>query len=215
MRILKVFFSLLLISSVFMSCSKKHIENNAKGLAPAKATFIQDSLAFELCKIYGFDQGIRDYNLKVNRKELMPKIDTLSFNRIVSFLEENGYPSERLLGEENMKQECVEAAFTAVLLHNPHRLVNEQKYFDLFFNEVKKGNLDASFFATILDKYYWANSKNRINRRVFYGSQFGKPCIQTKEATNKARMEIGLESLGDDGFVDCGQEDLNMPKERR
>lgn len=89
-------------------------------------------------------------------------------------------------------------------MHNPHRLVNEQQYYDLFFNEVKKGNLDAEFFASILDKYYWINSKNKITRRIFYGSQFGKPCVQTKEASNKARIEIGVEALEEGGFVDCG-----------
>ena len=99
-------------------------------------------------------------------------------------------------------------------MHNPHRLVKEKLYFDLFLNEVKKGNLDASFYATILDKYYWINSKNKETRRIFYGSQFVKPCIQTKEATNKARIEIGLEALEDSGFVDCGDEVLDMPKER-
>lgn len=178
-------------------------------------TFVQDSLAFELCKIYGSDQGIRDFSLNFNRTEIMPKMDTLSFNKIVSFLIINGYPNKALLGERNMKHECVEAAFVAVLLHNPHRLVNEQKYFDLFLNEVKKGNLDPGFYATILDKYYWAKSKNKEDRRVFYGSQFGKPCIQTKEATNKAREEIGLKPLEASGFVDCGNEQLDMPKERK
>lgn len=114
-----------------------------------------------------------------------------------------------------MEHECVGAAFTAVLLHNPHRLVNEQKYFDLFLNEVRKGNLEPDFYAAILDKYYWAKSTNKETRRVFYGPQFGKPCIQTKEATNKARVEIGLRPLEDSGFVDCDGEKLDMPKERR
>jgi hypothetical protein len=82
-------------------------------------------------------------------------------------------------------------------------------------DEVKKGNLKAEGLALILDKYYWTSSKNKETRRVFYGSQFGKPCIQTKEATNKARIEIGLAALEDDGFVDCGDEVLDMPKERR
>lgn len=214
MKFLEVFFVIFCIC-FFFSCSRQHGRNSSKALLATESAFVQDSLAFELCKIYGFDQGIRDYGLKVNRKELMPKGDSLSFNKVVLFLEKNGYPNEALLGEKNIQQECVSAAFTAVLLHNPHRLVNEAKYFDLFLKEVRKGNLDAAFFATILDKYYWARSTNKTNRRVFYGSQFGKPCIQTKEATNKARIEIGLEPLEDNGFVDCGQEILEMPKQRK
>lgn len=174
---------------------------------------LKDSLAFELCQIYGFDQGIRDFSLDFNRREIMPKIDTLNFNRVVSFVEQNGFPTRKLLGNR-MDIECVGGAVIAVLLHNPHRLVNEQRYFDLFLNEVKNGNLPADFFATILDKYYWAHSKNKETRRVFYGSQFGKPCIQTKEATNLARLEIGLDALKDEDFVDCENEELNMPKQR-
>lgn len=203
--------SILFLVAVFGCKTKLKSTENIIG----RSDFIKDSLAFELCKIYGFDQGIRDFGINYNRKEIMPKVDTLNFNRIVSFLTQNGYPSKDLLGEKNMQHECVEAAFTAVLLHNPHRLVNEQKYFDLFLNEVKKGNLEPDFYATILDKYYWAKSTNKENRRVFYGSQFGKPCIQTKEATNKARVEIGLNPLEDDGFVDCGNEQLDMPKTRK
>lgn len=174
---------------------------------------LKDSLAFELCQIYGFDQGIRDFSLDFNRREIMPKIDTLNFNRVVSFVEQNGFPTRKLLGNR-MDIECVGGAVIAVLLHNPHRLVNEQRYFDLFLNEVKNGNLPADFFATILDKYYWAHSKNKETRRVFYGSQFGKPCIQTKEATNLARLEIGLDALKDEDFVDCENEELNMPKQQ-
>lgn len=175
----------------------------------------QDSLAFELCQIYGLDQGIRDSRIRFDKREIMSSVDTLSFIRIVNFVVMNGFPTEQIVGKKNYSQECVSMAFPAVLLHNPKRLVNEQKYFDLFFNEVKKGNLQAEYFASILDKYYWGNSKNKKNRRVFYGSQFGKPCIQTKEATNKARIEIGLSALEDDGFVDCGDEVLDMPKERK
>lgn len=212
MKFSQIIVAFFLISIIVTSCSKKY--SKQKSHAINETTFKQDSLAFELCKIYGFDQGIRDYHLNVDRRELMPKIDSLSFDRIVTFLQKNGYPNEALVGEKNLKQECVVAAFTAVLLHNPHRLVNEQKYFDLFLNEVKKGSIDASFFATILDKYYWAKSKNKKTRRVFYGSQFGKPCIQTKVETNQARMEIGLAPLEDDGFVDCGKEELNMPNKR-
>lgn len=175
---------------------------------------VQDSLAFELCQIYGLDQGIRLSEGFPGKMKLVTVVDTLNFNKIVDFVIKHGFPTKRLLGEKNAGFECVQSAFP-VLLHNPHRLVNEQKYFDLFLNEVKKGNLKAEGLALILDKYYWLRSKNKETRRVFYGSQFGKPCIQTKEATNKARIEIGLATLEDDGFVDCGDEVLDMPKERK
>lgn len=43
-----------------------------------------------------------------------------------------------------------------------------------------------------------------------YGSQFGKPCIQHKEETNKARLEIGLEILPDSMFVNCEKNDTDF-----
>lgn len=209
----------LIVALMFLisaaSCKSVAIQHNNTSEIDLTLERKQDSLAFELCQIYGLDQGIRDSRIRFDKRGIMSSVDTLSFIRIVNFVVMNGFPTEELVGKRNYSQECVAMAFPAVLLHNPKRIVNEQKYFDLFFNEVKKGNLQAEYFASILDKYYWGNSKNKKNRRVFYGSQFGKPCIQTKEATNKARIEIGLEALEDSGFVDCGDEVLDMPKERR
>jgi hypothetical protein len=82
----------------------------------------------------------------------MPKVDTLSFIKIVNFFIMNGYPTEKLLGEKNASHDCVALAVTAILLHNPHRLVNEQEYFELFLNEVKRGNLKPESLALVLDK---------------------------------------------------------------
>jgi hypothetical protein len=82
----------------------------------------------------------------------MPKVDTLSFIKIVNFVIMNGYPTEKLLGEKNYSFESVQSAAGVVLLHNPHRLVNEQEYFELFLNEVKRGNLKAESLALVLDK---------------------------------------------------------------
>ncbi|TPD70010.1 hypothetical protein [Flavobacterium microcysteis] len=212
MKIFKTLLLFIIVSTLIFSCSRKHTTKT--NIPISENTFKQDSLAFELCKMYGFDQGIRDNKLSFNKKELMPKIDSTNFSNMVDFIIKNGYPTEALLGERNMKHECVEAAIAAILLHNPHRLVNEKVYFDLFLKEVNKGNIDNAFFASVLDKYYWLNSTNKKQRRVFYGSQFGKPCIQTKEATNIARIEIGLKPLNDNEFIDCGQEVLNMPKKR-
>jgi hypothetical protein len=56
------------------------------------------------------------------------------------------------LGEKNYSFESVQSAAGVVLLHNPHRLVNEQKYFELFLNEVKRGNLKPESLALVLDK---------------------------------------------------------------
>ncbi|NJM78839.1 MAG: hypothetical protein HC854_03025 [Flavobacterium sp.] len=195
-----------------ISCNSKKVISNKQ---IDEVTKKQDSLAFELCQIYGLDQGVRLSEGFPNKMMLVQNIDSLCFKRVINFIKINGYPTDKILGERNYKQECVPGSVIAVLLHNPHRLVREREYFELLLNEVKKGNLKPESFATILDKYYWTKSKNKETRRVFYGSQFGKPCIQTKDETNKARVEIGLKPLNDDEFVDCEGEELDMPKERK
>lgn len=219
---MKIFiYPTLLLVALFtvIACgAKKDLVKNAGATQNDNVVSMQDSLSFELCQIYGLDQGIR--NEFLNRKHIYfgninSAIDTLNFNRIVKFVRKNGFPTKELLGSQNFNHECVQASAGAVLLHNPQRLVNEVEYFNLFLNEVRKGNLKPEALALILDKYYWTKSKNKTTRRVFYGSQFGKPCIQTKEATNKARIEIGLQPLDNSGFVDCTGEELSMPKERK
>lgn len=158
------------------------------------------TIAFELCAMYGLDQGIRDREIFSLLGHTSRNIDTLSFNRLVTFVKKHGYPNEELVGKENYKYECVAMAATAIMLHNPYRLVNEKEYFNLFLNEIEKGNMSRDFLATVLDKHYWSRSRGE---RVMYGSQFGIPCIETKEETNRLRKEIGLKPLKNDEFKEC------------
>lgn len=150
--------------------------------------------------MYGLDQGVRHNSLSYNRREFMPTVDTLNFNRLVDFVKKYGYPNEELLGEENYMHECVSSADLAIMLHNPHRLVNEREYFELFLVEVEKGNLSRSIFVDVLDKYYFMKSGWQ---HAMYGSQFGQPCITTKKQTNQLRKEVGLEPLKDEEFKSC------------
>ncbi|MGG7035720.1 MAG: hypothetical protein ACI7YS_11095 [Flavobacterium sp.] len=197
---------LLAIALSVLGCKTSNLKSNKVSKVIKKD--LQDSLAFELCQLYGSDQGLRE-TMKLNGA-----LDTLNFIKLVKFVKENGYPNIKLVGEKNAKHECVLSTAGAILLHNYWRLAKEDEHFYLFQNEVKKGRMSGKAFANVLDKYYYANSKNKKNRRVFYGSDWGKPCIQTKEATNKARIEIGLIPLEDKDFVDCGNEEVKMPKAR-
>ncbi|MCH8535741.1 MAG: hypothetical protein LAT51_11775 [Flavobacteriaceae bacterium] len=194
---------LILISLVIagISCSEKNEVSDVKSstnLDENKIAF-QDSLAFELCTMYGLDQGIRDTK-NYDKSVIMPKVDSLNFKRLVSFVKDNGFPNQQLLGTRFAGHECVEFAAMAIMLHNPHRLVNEKEYFNLFLEEVEKGNLPRSHFVDVLDKYYFMKSGWQ---HAMYGSQFGQPCITTKKQTNKLREEVGLEPLKDEEFKDC------------
>ncbi len=168
---------------------------------------LQDSLAFELCKIYGSDQGIRDMKL-ITRKEtgavaFSPFLDSVNFYKILDFVKENGIPRKELLGEENFYHECVELSYVAVLLHTPHMLINNKEYLDVFLNEVDKGNMKRTFLADILDKHYWVRRDEFGNKKLLYGSQFGKPCRKYRHESDSARAVIGLLPLPDSSFIDC------------
>ena len=130
-------FIFLMLLSVYGCSSSSQIKKSEQEYI-VKQNQLKDSLAFALCQIYGSDQGIRDYSINFdNRQQVTLALDTLNFNKIVAFVIDNGYPTQKLLGIDNFEKECVALAATAVLLHNPNRLVKEKKYFNLFFNEVK------------------------------------------------------------------------------
>lgn len=161
---------------------------------------VKDSLASELCQIYGLDQGIRNSPGFNNKMLFIKHIDTFNFKRIILFIEKFGMPNEKLLGKENYKQECVQSAFGAVMLHNPHMLVNDKKNFDFFLKLVKEGELKAQTLALILDKYYWVKTHGES---VLYGSQFGKPCLKQRKITDSARAVLGLRPLKLEDFKEC------------
>ena len=196
---------LLFIVGIFtlaISCKKNKVMYVEESTTRSSEEKQLDSLAYELCTIYGFDQGVRDWSVygEIDVRTIK-KIDSLNFVKLVGIIEKFGYPSRRIFGENfKINHECVIMGSASVMLHNPQRVVNDEYVFNLFLNEVNKGNLHRTFFADILDKYYWSKSKGE---RVMYGSQFGVPCIATKEETNRLRQEIGLEPLNDDEFKEC------------
>lgn len=197
----KIFLAIA-ISLLIISCNE--IEQNTQKKTTQQNDIItekQDSLAFELAMIYGADQSIRHLEGGGKaRVKIMQKMDTLNFNRIKSFIELNGMLSEKLLGKKNFQREPVQGAFIAVMLHNPHRLINEKENMQFFLNLVKKGELKEITFLTILDKYYWTKNKKR---HVLYGGALGMPCINNKVKTNKARKELGFKPLADSLFIEC------------
>lgn len=199
-RFFLLFSVLLIIYPFFFSCDSYRLNHNSKDIILAEENS-NNELISELCVIYGLDQGIRNKELwKTLDKETIIKIDSLNFERFINIVRKFGYPNEKILGDKFEVYECVQLAGFAIMLHNPHKLIQDKTLFNLFLDEVNKGNLDSETFATILDKHYWFRSRGE---RVMYGSQFGAPCIDTKEETNRLRKEIGLEPLNDDEFKEC------------
>ena len=193
-------YALLSILILFLSsCGKpnKQLEISLNDSNNIKILNKRDSLALELIKLYGSDQIARENN------RLFTGLDTINFDVLVDFVENNGFPNEKLLGEDYMKIEPIGATAGAVLLHNPHRLINEKEYFDLFLSEVEKGNMNREMLALVLDKYYWVRRDNDGNRKLLYGTQFGKPCLKYRKQSDSARATIGLKPLADSLFIKC------------
>jgi len=157
----------------------------------------QDSLAIQLIELYGSDQIARRNN------RIFVGLDTINFKLLVDFVKAYGYPSEDLLGKYLYRIEQVQATAGAILLHNPHRLVNEKKYLNLFLQEVENGNMNREALALFLDKYYWVRRDENGNRKVLYGTQFGKPCLKYRKKSDSVRAIIGLKPLPDAAFMNC------------
>ena len=206
MTYFKLTIKLLMVTLMFYSfqnCNSINDKNQEKN----KNRLKQDSLAFELCRIYGSDQGFRDMKL-IRRAEtgalkFCPFLDSINFYKIIDFIKENGIPNKELLGEENYANECVAGAFGAVLLHTPHIIINNKEYLNLFLKEINKGNMKRETLALVLDKYYWVKRDSFGNRKVLYGSQFGKPCRKYRKKSDSVRALIGLKPLPDSLFMDC------------
>ena len=143
-----VFIKVLLLFVVLYVCSAQSKRNS------------ENKLAFELCEMYGIDQGIRQEGIVIDKKSNIKKIDSLNFQRVINFINKNGYPNKDNIGTY-INEKCVQAAAIVVLLHNPQHIVNNKEYRDLLIKEVKKGNMKEETLLLIMDKYYWHISKGK------------------------------------------------------
>ena len=127
------------------------------------------------------------------------KIDSLNFQRVINFINKNGYPNKDNIGTY-INEKCVQAAAIVVLLHNPQHIVNNKEYRDILIKEVKKGNMKEETLLLIMDKYYWHISKRK---KVYMGSKFGKPCIKDRAKSDSLRKTISLPPLKTEDFKNC------------
>ena len=134
-----VFIKVLLLFVVLYGCSAQSKRNS------------ENNLAFELCAMYGLDQGIRQEGIVIDKKSNI-KIDSLNFQRVINFINKNGYPNKDNIGTY-INEKCVQAAAIVVLLHNPQHIVNNEEYRDILIKEVKKGNMKEETLLLILLAY--------------------------------------------------------------
>lgn len=48
-------------------------------------------------------------------------------------------------------------------------------------------------------------------RKVYYGSQWGKPCIEDRAVSDSLRREIGLPPLREEDFKNCDETNVVKP----
>lgn len=180
------FIKVLLLFVVLYGCSAQSKRNS------------KNNLAFELCEIYGIDQGIRQEGIVIDKKSNI-KIDSLNFQRVINFINKNGYPNKDNIGTY-INEKCVQATATIVLLHNPQHIVNNKENRDILIKEVKKRNMKEETLLLIMDKYYWHISKGK---KVYMGSKFGKPCIKDRAKSDSLRKAISLPPLKTEDFKNC------------
>ena len=181
-----VIIKVLLLFVVLYGCS-----------AQSKRTS-KNNLAFELCEIYGIDQGIRQEGIVIDKKSNI-KIDSLNFQRVINFINKNGYPNKDNIGTY-INEKCVQAAAIVVLLHSPQHIVNNKENRDILIKEAKKRNTKEETLLLIMDKYYWHISKGK---KVYMGSKFGKPCIKDRAKSDSLRKTISLPPLKTEDFKTC------------
>lgn len=198
---------IIIIFFGFYSTFSQSQENNTNNLPDS----IQENLAFELARICGFDQGIRNEHLLRNygkeMTSILPAVDSLNFDKFIDIIEEYGYPTETLLGKY-YGHECVKRVGSYILLHNSPRLV-EPEIYQLFRNEVLNGRLNADFFALALDKYYVLYEKRSLHNSLFKTSprlKINGVCITDKELSDSLRLDIGLPPLEEHEFIYKTQE---------
>lgn len=182
---------------------------STKPITPANKetdSTISDSLAGVLAEIYGFDQGIRKFkftnpNLKESKGKLILSVDSFNFARLFDIIETYGYPNAKFLGKKYQQFEPVEAAATAVMLHNPHRLI-EEKVYQTLKEQALKGRLNASTLSMFLDKYYVIYQKKSLYNSPFKAWTKNKGVLLEDKALSDSLMkDIGLAPLPDSVFV--------------
>lgn len=168
----------------------------------------QDSLAIALVGLRYADQIFRKPDVWKCEcaRNLSPTIDSLHFEQFMALVKKYGFPSSERLGKYAKHSDVMEGVMV-MLLHNPHRILQNPDYLNLLISEVNAGRMHPDALMLTLDKWYWYKSGGK---RVLYGSQFGKPCIETKDSTNRARLRLGIpevRELPDSSFKCCSCEE--------
>jgi hypothetical protein len=181
----------------------KNIKKNQDGLWHIYTARINWELRAEINQMFTHDQKMRALYYKAafyKRKSIAKEWQALNVRqveRLVEITKTYGFPGERLIGldKNDMHPKIITNNFSAgmpivILIH--HFSKPNKSYYELFLNEVKKGNLHNEHFATICDFEAEFGNRNAINNG-YYGVRF-KP-KKPDDNLNSKRKSIGLMKL--------------------
>ena len=196
----RIKFTFTVIACLLTACAPVATNSNPQRKLDSEITRL-DSIAIILAEIRALDQGIRDNSslYRANSRAFNLHTDSLCFSKAIWVIERYGYINN--LGKYNDSFRYLLEALPAVLLHNPHRLIEPYTY-NLLKREVEAGRLPAEFVATLLDKYYVMKEK-----RTLYFSGFRKwlqqpyPQKRDQALSDSLRQDLGLPVLPDSLFV--------------
>lgn len=188
------------------------------------------NLSVTLREMYQSDQGVRFRQTEVTKekggasteaKELMAEmanIDKENIQKLVLIIEEHGWPTKKMVGEEG----CLGAFF--VLQHAP--LMYQEKYYTMVMESTERGDIPLNYAALFIDRVLVRKGKAQL-----YGTQLtldkasGKWIpnpIEDIENVNTRRAKADMpplkkivEGMGMkyDEFLEINKKKLNKEKE--
>lgn len=189
----------ILMTVICFSCS---IEKQVASVKPESDIALvkdRDRAVMELVQLWGIDQGVR--NPELFHDSIYPgyvkitKIDSMCFDRAITFIKKYGWPTEQTVGDFYEYEET--HALSPILLHSPHRLKNDSIY-QLLKGEVIAKRLKPESLALFLDKYYVTYEKRSLYNSPFKVWTPAKGVLlKDKHLSDSLMKDIGLSPLPD------------------
>ncbi|MCQ0110294.1 hypothetical protein [Zhouia amylolytica] len=185
----------------------EHFEPNHKIYEESTNTFLIDTLKQLTLLDQKWKVHYWDSLARVD-PENKPKYDSLYNiivsdivdNKLIPLIKEYGYPAERSYGIKavnyagknggSQRRSYQNSNATVILMHY-YSLPQECKYNDLLLNEVMKGNLEPTSYATLIDFQAQWGKRKYCKVRHFNEWHATKDSTQF-EAINKRRKTLGL-----------------------
>ncbi|ETN96130.1 hypothetical protein P278_09570 [Zhouia amylolytica AD3] len=119
-------------------------------------------------------------------------------NKLIPLIKQYGYPGERNIGPAKNGRQAYRYSFgqetAKIILWHYYRLPKTCSYNDIFFNEVKKGNMPPDQYASIMDFQARHGTDHSCNSEIYNEKTVTRDTSLFSQI-NSRRKKLGLESL--------------------